>query len=272
MPGRARPACCAIGGFASGLALLLGGLGHGAPSAVPAVAAEQPPALSSLVIAEVGPGYAVSSQGPLVASQFASGFPDPAAASSALTALAKTVGTYARAWHTANGLDQVQDLLVRFPSATGAMAFERAARQSLELGEIVQRGPLPSVPGAERVTYFPTADRNRRGRGNHDAQRRLRGAADLLLGRKRETPGPFRRPTPRRWRWRSTGSWRRRRVGRRSGPGGSTAAPTKKSGTSSSAIGWAVLAVAVLMVAVATPLLLRRRRDRAAAQDAVPNG
>ena len=44
--------------------------------------------------------------------------------------------------------------MVRFPSATGAQVFLQAAQHSLESGEIVSKGPLPSVPGARLVTYF----------------------------------------------------------------------------------------------------------------------
>jgi hypothetical protein len=48
--------------------------------------------------------------------------------------------------------------------------------------------------------------------------------------------------------------------------GGSTSVPSghAKKGVSLSSVGWAVLAVVVLAAAVATPLALRRHRDRTA--------
>ncbi len=48
----------------------------------------------------------------------------------------------------------MQDLLVRFPDVVGAQVFLQAAQHSLESGEIVSSDPLPSIPGARRVTYF----------------------------------------------------------------------------------------------------------------------
>ena len=76
-------------------------------------------------------------------------------------------------------------------------------------------GPLPSVPGAERVTYFASRRRKRRRRGDHDAQRRLRGPALVLLGGVGEERRPSRQPAPRAWRCRSTRRWVMLQVGRR---------------------------------------------------------
>ena len=107
-----------------------------------------------MVIPALGPGYAVTSQGPLQASQFASDAPDPSAAAGALSTLGKTITTYERVWQADGGLNQVQNLLVRFPNPTGAQVFLQAAQHSLESGEIVSSDPVASIPGARRVTYF----------------------------------------------------------------------------------------------------------------------
>jgi hypothetical protein len=119
-----------------------------------AAAAKAPPPLGTVVVADPGPGYRVTSEGPLDASAFASRSPDPAATSSALAPLAGTVANYQRAWQDAGGANEVQDLLLRFPSTRGAQAFVAAARRALAAGEIVSSGPLAGVPGARRTTYF----------------------------------------------------------------------------------------------------------------------
>ena len=76
--------------------------------------------------------------------------PPPAA----LSTLGKTISTYERVWQADGGLNQVQNLLVRFPDTTGAQVFLQAAQHSLESGEIVSSDPVASIPGARRVTYF----------------------------------------------------------------------------------------------------------------------
>ena len=112
------------------------------------------------MIPDLGPGYAVTSQGPLNASQFASNAPDPSAAAGALSTLGKTISTYERVWQADGGLNQVQDLLVRFPNAVGAQVFLQAAQHSLESGEIVSSDPVSSIPGARRVTYFAATNQD----------------------------------------------------------------------------------------------------------------
>jgi hypothetical protein len=52
----------------------------------------------------------------------------------------------------------VQDLVVRFPTDAGARTFVDAARRALSSGEIVSTGPLGSIPGAQRATYFASTD------------------------------------------------------------------------------------------------------------------
>ncbi len=112
------------------------------------------PSLSTVVVPNLGPGYSVSSQGALNPSAFASDAPNPSAASGALATLGTTISTYQRQWQANRALNQVQDLVVRFSSATAAQVFLQAAQHSLGSGEIVSNGPLPSIPGARLVTYF----------------------------------------------------------------------------------------------------------------------
>jgi hypothetical protein len=269
MPARARPARCAIGG----IALFLCSVGLAAPVPTPVGAAAAPRPLGSVVIAGLGaglgPGYTVTAQGPLDPSEFAADAPDPAAASGALEGVAKTVSTYDRVWQDDNGRNQVQDLLVRFATTPGAVVFEQTARQSLDRGEILQRGSLPSVPGAERVTYFPAAES-----GVGEVITMRSGDDVALLSFFTAASEKTQAITPagaERVALAQQGALGAARRGTAAVGGGSTAASTKRGGTSSS-IGWAVLAVAVLMAAVATPLLLRRRRDGTAGQHAVPKG
>ncbi len=120
---------------------------------VPASAA---PNLGTLVIPNVGPGYAVVSQGPLNPDAFASSSPDPAAAAGALNSLATSIDTYERVWQDAPVHNEVQDLVVRFLSTQAAQTFLTAAQHALSSGEIVSSKPLAQLPGAIRTTYFAT--------------------------------------------------------------------------------------------------------------------
>ena len=119
-----------------------------------------PPTLGTVVIPNVALDYTVTSQGPLNASQFASDAPNPSAAAGALSTLGKSISTYERVWQGDGGLNQVQDLLVRFPNGVGAQVFLLAAQHSLETGEIVSSDPVPSIPGARRVTYFAATNQD----------------------------------------------------------------------------------------------------------------
>jgi hypothetical protein len=274
MPARVRSVDVAEGvrglGFILVLvsALVLAPVSLDTPVALPATT---PPSLSAVVVANLGLGYAVTSQGPLNASQFASDSPNPSAASGALATLGNTISTYERAWQANGGLNQVQDLVVRFRSATGAKVFLQAAQQSLDSGEIVSKGALPSVPGARLVTYF--AATNESGVGEAITMRSANYVA-LLSFFSAETgntqpinPGDAQTVAE------------AQHTALVSATGGATASPgrshgspssgsavpaTTRKGTSSSDIGWAVLAVVIIAVAVATPLLLRRRRRRTA--------
>jgi hypothetical protein len=112
------------------------------------------PSLNTVAIPNVGPGYAVISQGPLNAEQFASSSPDPSAAARALSTLAGTIDTFQRVWQDASMRNEVQDLVVRFPSGPEAQTFLAAVQHSLSSGEIVSAKTLPEIPGALRTTYF----------------------------------------------------------------------------------------------------------------------
>jgi hypothetical protein len=114
------------------------------------------PKLSAVVIANVGSGYAVISQGPVDPNQFVSSSPDPAAAAGALKSLAGSIDTYQRVWQDADMHNEVQDLVVRFSSTSSAQSFVAAVQHSLSAGEIVSSAPLPEIPGAVRATYFGT--------------------------------------------------------------------------------------------------------------------
>jgi len=226
-------------------------------------AAQSPPTLGTVVIPNPGPGYTVTSQGPLDASQFASNAPDPSAASGALSNLGKTILTYERAWQADAGLNQVQDLLVRFPNVVGAQVFLRTAQHSLESGEIVSSDPLATIPGARRVTYFAATDKS----GVGEAITMRAGVYVDLLSFFSAASGSAQPISPA-----STEQLAKAQdKTMQQAPGGAgsttTMAGTKR-GVSGSAIALTVVVVAVLALAVATPALLRRRRaapDAAAA-------
>jgi hypothetical protein len=222
--------------------------------AVPASAAPSrgTPSLATVVLPALGPGYAVVGQGPLDPATFAANAPDPNAAARALGTLSSSIATYQRTWQDPSLANEVQDLVVRFPSPAAAEVFLRSAEHSFDTGEIVSSGPLTSVPGARRVTYFGTTTEP----GVGQAISLRAGVYVALLSffsGASGNPGPI---TP-------AGAARLARtqqVALTAAPGGRVVGSR---GVTVSSLGWAALAVAVLAVAVATPLLLRRRRPRA---------
>jgi hypothetical protein len=119
------------------------------------------PSMAHAVIANVGPGYSVTTQGPLGSSQIASSAPDPTAAASALTRLshAGAISTYERVWEDAGQNNAVQDLVVRFSTVKGARIFDTSVVQALTSSEVVHSGPLTEIPGAFRTTYFAVTNK-----------------------------------------------------------------------------------------------------------------
>jgi hypothetical protein len=263
-----------------GCALLVVMVGAGGGGAVAGVAeaAEShtgpAPALGTVVIPNVALGYTVTSQGPLNASQFASDAPNPSAAAGALSTLGKSISTYERVWQGDGGLNQVQDLLVRFPNGVGAQVFLLAAQHSLETGEIVSSDPLASIPGAHRVTYFAATNQD----GVGEAITMRAGVyVDLLsiFSAASSNAHPISPTDAERLAEAQHAAMAR-------APGGAIATPAPaanpttgtKKGVSVGGIVLAVVVVAILAAAVATPGLLKRRRlaQEAAATELVVPG
>lgn len=216
-----------------------------------AASVHQRPALGTVVLAEIGFGYTVTSQGPLDASRFPTGSPSAAEAAGALSTLGNTIESYQRSWQDAAGVNQVQDLVVRFRTDTAAGAFVAAARRAIAHGEIVSSGPLPSVPRAQRTTYF--ASTNQAGVGQ-TVTLRVGDYATVLsfFSGTSDNQAPITLAA-------SARVARAQYAAMASATGPATVKAHSGGGSAADA-GWAVLAVAVLGVAVATPLLLRRRR------------
>jgi hypothetical protein len=241
--------------------------GRAAGAGAAAGAQEPPPTLGTIVIPNLGPGYAVTSQGPLQASQFASDAPNPSAAAGALSTLGKTISTYERVWQADGGLNQVQNLLVRFPNAVGAQVFLLAAQHSLESGEIVSSNAVSTIPGARRVTYFAATNRD----GVGEAVTMRSGVYVDLLSFFSAASGNSRPISPANAERVALAQYKAM-TDAAGGAGSTTAAAgngaTPGKGVTGGTFVLAVAAVAVLSLAVATPLLLQRRR---AAQDAAAN-
>ncbi len=240
----------------------MGTIGMGAAGADTA-----PTSLSTIVIPDLGPGYVVSSQGPLNPSQFAADAPDPSAASAAFATLGDMISTYERQWQANGGLNQVQDLVVRFPTTTGAQVFLQAAQHSLQSGEIVSKGRLPSIPGARVVTYFAATNES----GVGEAITMRVGIYVALLSFFSAAAGNTRPITPadaekvalaQHTSLVAAPGGHKGSTVARSSASTSSAAPSNKKAASSGDIGWAILVVVVIAAAVATPLVLRRRRQR----------
>ncbi len=233
-----------------GLMFLLAG------AAAPAAGAFRPAApLSAVVIANIGPGYTVSEGGPLDLSRFAADAPDPAAAETTVSTLAKPIATYERVWQADGGRNQVQDLLVHFPDAAGARVFLQAAQHSLDSGEVVGSDPLPAIPGARRVTYFGAADRDGLGMA---ITMRAGQYVDLLVFFSTATGNA--QPISPAVAERVARAQHAALVAAPGGTEAATAGAGPKKRVSVGTIGLAVVVVAVLALAVATPALLRRRR------------
>jgi hypothetical protein len=248
-PGRRRTAgsvvlvrLCLVGGVAA--AMLLPAVGATA-SALPR------PGLQSIVLSAVGPGYGVTSQGPLDPASFASNSPDPAAAGHALASLSGSVDTYERVWLDGSHTNAVQDLLVRFRSPAAAQVFLRSAQHSLDSGEIVSSGPLASVPGAHRISYFGSTSQS----GVGEAITMRAGDYVALLSFFSAASGNP-QPIAPADAARVANAQRNAMVAAPGGTDPSSSVVTLPS------LGWAALVVAVLAAAVATPLVLRRRQMR----------
>ena len=193
--------------------------------------------------------------------------PNPSAAAGALATLGKTISTYERVWQADGGLNQVQNLLVRFPNAVGAQVFLTAAQHSLESGEIVSSDPVSSIPGARRVTYFAATNQD----GVGEAVTMRAGVYVDLLSFFSAASGNAQPISPANAEQVALAQYKAMTdaPGGAGGTGGTTAAAgsgaASGKGVTGGTIVVAMAAVAVLSLAVATPLLLRRRR---AAQDA----
>ena len=235
------------------LAGLAGAVAAWTTLAAPAAASSPPSAsarpLSAIVLSAIGPGYGVTSQGPLDATTFASTSPDPAAARRALATLGTSVDTYQRVWLDGSHTNAVQDLLVRFSSPATALVFLRAAQHSLQSGEIVSDGPLPAVSGAHRTTYFSTTGQPGVGQAIS-----MRAGAYVSLLSFFSTASGNPAPISPAEAARMAGA---QQAAMAAAPGGSD--PTSR-GMTFSSLAWAALAVGALAAAVATPLVLRRRR------------
>jgi hypothetical protein len=251
MRARAGPAPLRITAVAvaGGLAAVLS---WPAGAAAGAASVHRPSALDAIVLAEVGFGYTVTSQGPLDTSRFPAGSPSAAAAAGALSTLGNSIDTYQRIWQDATAVNQAQELMVRFPTGAAALAFVNAARRAITHGKIVSSGPLSSIPGARRATYFASTDQA--GVGQTITFRVGDYAAVLsFFSGASGNPAPI---TP-------ASAERVARAQYAAVASVADAGAAKKvpgGGLSASDAGWAVLALAVLTAAVVTPLVRRRRR------------
>jgi hypothetical protein len=159
-------------------------------------------------------------------------------------------------WQADGGRNQVQDLLVRFPSEEAALVFLRGAQHALQSGEIVDSNAVPSIPGARRVTYFAATNQD----GVGEAITMRAGVYVDLLSFFSAASGNAQPISPANAEKVALAQY----AAMRQAPRGASApaATVSKKGIS---VGTIALAVLVLSLAVATPALLRRRRDTAEA-------
>ncbi len=209
-------------------------------------------ALATVVLSELGPGYAVTSEGPLDAGSFASSAPDPSAASGALASLGTSIATYQREWADDGGSNEVQDLLVKFPSSAPAQIFLAAVQRSLDSGEILKSGPVAGVPGARTVKYFASTSAEGVGQA---ITMRAGVYVDLLSFF--SASGAVQPITPAD----AAVLAKAQHAAMASAPGGTTTAPG--SSPRGDAFGWIVLGAGVAVAALVSFGLVRRSRSRA---------
>jgi hypothetical protein len=240
--------------IARAAALLGVGLALALSSTASAATAPPRPALGAILLTHLGAGYTVTSQGPLDAAGLPAGPPEASAGAGALTTLGGTIETYQRSWRDAAGVNEAQDLVVRFSTAAQARAHVGAARRALARGEVVGAGPLAGVPGAQRTTYFSSTPQS----GVGQAITMSVGNSVALLTFFAGASGNVDPITPA-----SAGRFARAQYAAMVAAAGPKAAKLPPGGVSLGDVGWGVLAVVVLAAAVATPLALRRGRPAA---------
>ena len=121
----------AVAGSVAVLTVLAGPGATAAPSPPSAPSASARP-LSAIVLPAIGPGYGVTSQGPLDPTTFASHAPDPAAVRQALATLGQTVDTYEQVLHGIDVGTVQPDPLVgvdRLPQGGERLADRRRVRR-----------------------------------------------------------------------------------------------------------------------------------------------
>jgi hypothetical protein len=210
-----------------------------------------PSPLATVVLSDLGPGYAVTSEGPLDAGSFASSAPDASAASGALASLGTSISTYQREWADDGESNEVQDLLVKFPSTAPAQIFLAAMQRSLDSGDILSSGPLAGVPGARTVKYFAATSAE----GVGQAVTMQAGVyVDLLSFF--SASGAAQPITPAD----AAVLAKAQHTAMASAPGGTATAPG--SSPEGDTLGWIVLAVAVPVVVVVSVAVRRRRHPR----------
>jgi hypothetical protein len=221
----------------------------------PAVGAHPPgPQLPALVVTGVGAGYAVSFDGAPAGASFATGWPNPAALTSALAARSGVEATHERAWRDEDEGNAVRILLLRFTSAASAGTFTTLAGRTLESPSVVSSGRLPAVPGARLSTYVTDA-----GLGQAVVLRAGDYVALLsFVSAESAQAAPITAAEVRRTVEAQHAALARAAAGPVAGA---------KNGPSLTDLTWAALAIAVLAAGLVTPLVLRRRRERRLAVD-----
>ncbi|HXN61127.1 MAG TPA: hypothetical protein VN886_11820 [Acidimicrobiales bacterium] len=219
----------------------------GAVTSTSTSTAAPPSPLATVVLSELGPGYAVTSEGPLDAGSFASSAPDASAASGALASLGTSISTYQREWADNGGSNEVQDLLVKFPSTAPAQIFLAAMQRSLDSGDILSSGPVAGVPGARTVKYFAATSAEGVGQA---VTMRVGVYVDLLSFF--SASGAAQPITPAD----AAVLAKAQHAAMETATGGTATAP------GGDALGWIALALAVLVIVVVSVVVHRRRHPR----------
>ena len=214
-------------------------------------AATSAPPLASIVIPALGPGYAVSSSGQTDIARIVGAWPNPSAIATALYT-GHADSAYERSWQDASGLNGVLIVLLRFDSAGEAQGFSTVADRSIVSSTAVNSGALLSVRDARQTTYVNSA-----GLGEAVVERAGDYVALLsFLSATAKNGGPITARDAQRVAAAQDAALVR-------APGGLTPR-ADGGGTSATDLTWAVLAVGVMAAGLATPLVLRRRREREA--------
>jgi hypothetical protein len=139
--------------FLVGLLGLCGLAGEVGPAAASA-SSDSP--LAALLVNIPGSTFTLQMQGTFLSDDYNTAAPRPFSLATVIALIrlsdSASTQTYRKVWQGSERNDEIEDVLVKFPTVGGARAFLAAEQQALAI-DVVQSTPLPSMDGARLTTY-----------------------------------------------------------------------------------------------------------------------